>query len=133
MALDFSSLANAVRWLEEGLARYHADVSDTQILDGLIQRFEFTYDLAHKLLRRALEARSANPEELDRIGFPDLFRTGVEQGLVAGAWSDWRTYREMRNITSHTYDEAKAIQVVAAIPDFLAEVQALLDRLQSSQ
>lgn len=129
MPLDFSPLANAIARLDEGLSRYRTDESDAQIRDGLIQRFEFTYDLAHKMLRRTLEEAAANPEEIDRLTFPSLIRTGVEQGLVAGEWADWRTFREMRNITSHTYDEAKAMQVVAAIPAFLAEAEALLARL----
>lgn len=131
--LDFSPLTNAVARLGEGLMRYSADPSDTQIRDGLIQRFEFTYDLAHKLLRRALEAAAANPAEVDRMTFPALIRTASEQGLLAGDWTDWRTYREMRNITSHTYDEAKAVQVVAAIPAFLAEARALVERLQAGE
>ncbi|AXU18814.1 nucleotidyltransferase [Novosphingobium sp. THN1] len=129
--MDFSTFAHVITRLDEGLARYRSDESDAQIRDGLVQRFEFTYDLAHKMLRRALEAGAANPEEIDRLTFPDLIRTGVEQGLVAGQWADWRTFREMRNITSHTYDEAKAVQVVAAIPAFLAEARNLLQRLQA--
>lgn len=133
MSLDFSPLANAIARLGEGLARYLNDTGDTQIRDGLIQRFEFTYDLAHKMLRRALESAAANPEEVDRMSFPTLIRTGNEQGLLRGDWNDWRIYREMRNITSHTYDEAKALQVAAAIPQFLDEARELLGRLQSGQ
>jgi nucleotidyltransferase substrate binding protein (TIGR01987 family) len=133
MVLDFSALANAVARLDEGLARYLADTSDTQIRDGLIQRFEFTYDLSHKMLRRAIEEAWANPEEVDRMTFPTLIRTGIEVGLVSGAWEDWRTFREMRNITSHTYDEARALQVAAAIPGFLAQARSLLSQLQSSK
>ena len=132
MPLDFSPLAREVARLDEGLARHHAQPADEQLRDGLIQRFEFTYDIAHKLLRRALEAGAANPEELDRMTFPALIRTGFEQGLVAGDWPQWRLYREMRNITSHTYDEAKALQVAAAIPDFLGEARELLRRLEAS-
>lgn len=97
--------------LAEGLARYRADESDDQIRDGLIQRFEFTYDLSHELLRRALEAAAANPEEVDRMSFPTLIRTAAEQGLVGSDWAQWRTWREMRNITSHTDDEAKKLPV----------------------
>lgn len=132
MALDFTPLANAVTRLDEGLARYRADEEDSQIRDGLIQRFEFTYDLSHKMLRRALEAGAANPEEVDRMTFPTLIRTGNEQGLVGADWAAWRTWREMRNITSHTYDEGKARQVAAAIPAFLAEAQDLLARLRAA-
>ena len=42
MPLDFLPLANAVARLDQGLARYTADITDAQIRDGLIQRFEFT-------------------------------------------------------------------------------------------
>lgn len=131
MTLDFSPLTNAVARLEEGLRRYEADTSDTQIRDGLIQRFEFTYDLAHKMLRRVLEAAAANPEEIDRMSFPTLIRTAGEQGLIGSDWSDWHRYREMRNITSQTYDEAKALQVAAAIPAFLEEARDVLARLEN--
>ena len=54
MSLDLSPLQQAVTRLKEGLARYERDISDTQIRDGLIQRFEFTYELSHKMLKRHL-------------------------------------------------------------------------------
>jgi nucleotidyltransferase substrate binding protein (TIGR01987 family) len=129
MPLDFTPLESAAARLAEGLARHHAEPGDAQLRDGLIQRFEFTYDLAPKMLRRALEADAANPGEIDAMSFPTLIRTAEEQGYIAGGWDKWRTYREMRNITSHTYDEAKAAQVVAAIPGFLADVRELVGEL----
>jgi len=129
MPLDFTSLVNAVARLDEGLERYGRDPSDAQIRDGLIQRFEFTYDLSHRMLRRVLEESAAVPEEVDRMSFPTLIRTAAEQGLLRRGWEDWRLFREMRNITSHSYDEAKALQVAAAIPGFLDEARALVARL----
>lgn len=131
MPLDVSPLARAIARLDEGLARHRAEPADEQLRDGLIQRFEFTYDLTHKMLRRALEAAAANPEEIDRMSFPTLVRTGFEQGLLASDWSVWRVWREMRNITSHTYDEVKAQQVAAAIPDFLEEAREAFRRLDT--
>ena len=128
MQLDFSSFVNAVDRLKEGLERYNLDTGDTQIRDGLIQRFEFTYDLAHKMLRRQLESVSANPDQVDRLSFADLIRSVTEQGLIQSDWSAWRTWREMRNVTSHTYDEGKALQVVEGIPGFLAEAEDLVER-----
>jgi nucleotidyltransferase substrate binding protein (TIGR01987 family) len=129
MTLDFSPLRNAIARLDEGLCRHLSEPSDLQVRDGLIQRFEFTYDLSHKALRRSIEAASPNPEHIDQMTFPTLIRTGFEQGLIAGDWADWQGYREMRNITSHTYDEAKAREVTAAIPKFLKEAQALIEFL----
>lgn len=46
--IDIIPLINAVARLNEGLARYRQDITDLQIRDGLIQRFEFTYELAIK-------------------------------------------------------------------------------------
>ncbi|KPF53341.1 nucleotidyltransferase [Novosphingobium sp. AAP1] len=132
-ALDFTPLAHAVTGLREGLVRFATDEGDTQIRDGLIQRFEFTYDLSHKMLRRVIEAGAANPEEVDRMTFPTLIRTAAEQGLTGADWTDWRTWREMRNITSRTYDEGKARQLAQAIPAFLAQAQDLLARPEAAR
>lgn len=128
--LDITPLKNAFFRLEEGLTRYQSDITDLQIRDGLIQRFEFTYELSHKMLKRYLEATAANPEEFDTMTFQDLIRTGNEKGLLLGDWTDWRRYRDMRSRTSHTYDEETALQVVVGIPAFLAEVAFLVQSLQ---
>lgn len=128
--LDVTPLANALSRLEEGLARYAQDISDTQIRDGLIQRFEFSYEISHKLLKRHLEAVSATPEQFDAMPFSDLIRSGNEQGLLRGDWAAWRGYREMRSKTSHTYNEETAVQVVQGIPAFLEEGRFLLEKLR---
>lgn len=133
MALDLTPLSNAVHRLGEGLARYQADTSDTQIRDGLIQRFEFTYELSHKMLKRYLEMTAANPTEFDGADFQYLIRSGSEQGLLLSAWPQWRKFRDMRSKTSHTYDEDVALEVVASIPDFLTESKALLNQLAQRQ
>ena len=130
MALDLSPLVNAVGRLAEGLARYSKDVSDTQIRDGLIQRFEFTYELSHRTLRRYLQRISASPEAFDQMTFQDLVRSGNEQSLLRADWPEWRRYRDMRARTSHTYVASVAEQVVSCIPDFLAEVTSLRDQLR---
>ena len=133
MNLDLSPLQNAIARLEEGLARYRRDTADTQIRDGLIQRFEFTYEFAHKFLRRHLAAISANPAAFAEMSFADLVRNGSDAGLLDKGWPAWRVYRDMRSKTSHTYDEAVAVEVVAQIPGFLGEAGYLLARLQERQ
>ena len=128
--LDLSALLSAIDRLDEGLARYRTDPSDTQIRDGLIQRFEFTYEISHKMLKRYLEMASATPEQFDGMPFQDVIRSGNEQGLLLSDWPRWRTFRDMRSKTSHTYDEAKALEVVAEIPAFLEEAKYLRDQLK---
>lgn len=131
--LDLSPLTRAIERLKEGWARYQLDISDTQIRDGLIQRFEFTYEISHKMLKRYLESTSANPAEFDDMSFQDLIRMGNERGLLLGAWPEWRNYREMRAKTSHTYDEDIALEVVACIPNFQDEADYLHQKLRDAQ
>lgn len=128
--LYFTPLERALERLKEGWARYQATPLDEQLRDGLIQRFEFTYELSHKTLKRFLEQNSASLEEYDRMSFPDLIRSANEAGLLKSSWPEWSVYRKMRNLTSHTYNEIAAQQVVAAIPDFIAEVDFLLKMLR---
>ena len=128
--LNLAPLEKAVSRLTEGLARYEKDITDTQIRDGLIQRFEFSYEITHKMLKRHLEAVSPTPEQFDAMAFADLIRSANEQALLLGDWSAWKIYREMRSKTSHTYDEEIAIEVVHSIPAFLEEARHLLKQLQ---
>jgi nucleotidyltransferase substrate binding protein (TIGR01987 family) len=116
--------------LDEGLKRYLRDVSDMQIRDGLVQRFEFTYEISHKMLKRYLEYASPTPEQFDSMAFQDMIRSGNEQGLLLNDWTHWKQYRDMRSKTSHTYDENTALEVVAGIPKFLEESRYLHDRLR---
>lgn len=127
--IDLTPLTNAVARLAEGLERYLRDTTDTQIRDGLIQRFEFTYELSHKLLKRYLEVSSPTPGEFDAADFHYLIRSGSEQGVLLHDWPAWRRYREMRSKTSHTYDEKVALEVVEGIAPFLDEARHLLQRI----
>ena len=127
---DFTQFERAIQRLEEGLEEYQSDTSKTLIRDGLIQRFEFTYEQAHNVLKRYLKFASANPEMFDQMTFQDLIRTGNERHLLLGEWLDWRGFREMRTKTSHTYSEKLALAVVANIPRFLEEAIYLRDKLR---
>lgn len=131
IALDLRPLVNAIDRLGEGFARYQKDISDTQIRDGLIQRFEFTYELSHKTLKRYLEMSSASAAQFDSMPFADLIRTSNEQALLLSDWPRWRQFRDMRSKTSHTYDERVALEVVAEIPAFLEEARHLCAQLQA--
>jgi len=130
MKLDTASLGNAVRRLREGLARYEREPADEQIRDGLIQRFEFTYELTHKMLKRYLKETAASPDDIDRMPFADLVRSGNAQGLLRSDWPVWRRFRDMRARTNHTYDAQVASQVASAIPGFLEEAEHFYAELQ---
>ncbi len=130
MIMDISPLEKSIARLDEGLTRYQQHRKDAQLRDGLIQRFEFTYELSHKMLKRYLKLTSATPQLFDDMPFQDLVRLGNAQGLLHDNWPIWRKYREMRTKTSHTYDEEVALEVVTSIPDFLKEAIYLHEQLK---
>ena len=123
-------LKKALARLQEGYLRYQLDIKETQIRDGLIQRFEFTYEISHKMLKRYLERTSPNPEQIDAMSFADLIRTGNEQSQLLSDWNKWKVFREMRSKSSHTYDEGIALEVISVISDFIEEAKVLLSQLQ---
>ena len=94
-----------------------------------IQAFEYSYEISVKMLRRFLEMTEPNPSALDDATFQGLIRLGSERGLLKSDLPVWMEFRRQRGTTSHAYDEAKAAQVHAAIPAFLADAQFLLAAL----
>jgi len=136
MQLDFQPLANAIAQLEKSLAYAHspAAIADAglreQLRNSVIQCFEFTYELSWKMLKRFLEATEASPAELDLATFQSLIRLGNERALLKSDWNGWKTYRQARTDSSHTYDAAKAEAVFGIAPQFLDEAKVLLANLQ---
>lgn len=129
--LDFTSLTKAIASLSAALDAAKLRPGDEFVRDASIQRFEYTYELCVKFLRRQLEAMSDTPTEVDALGYRDMIRSGVERGLLKSE-EPWFGYRELRNITSHVYDPAKAGKVFGALPRFLRDARALHAQLRKA-
>lgn len=135
MKIDISPFEKALSQLERSLDYLHSDLArrdpglKEQFGAATIQAFEYSYELGMKMLRRQLEQVAANPAEIRRMDFMEMVRTGAEAGLVQDV-PNYRVYREMRNMTSHTYDEAKANEVLSVLGDFLQEMHLLRDELE---
>ncbi|MFM8464783.1 MAG: nucleotidyltransferase substrate binding protein [Burkholderiaceae bacterium] len=87
----------------------------------MVQRFEFTYELTHKTLKRFMALTGANPEDIAQMAFSDLIRTGNAQGLLSKDWADWKGFREMRGSTSHDFECDLLIIGVAGRPAHFPE------------
>jgi nucleotidyltransferase substrate binding protein (TIGR01987 family) len=135
MMLDFSPLENTVGQLEKSLkfARSPRALKDPELFEQLrnsvIHCFEFTYELSHKMLRRFLKEAAASPDDFEAMIFSELIRTGNEQGLLRSDWGIWKTYRQARTDSSHTYDEKKAVAVYEVAQDFVEEARFLSEKL----
>jgi nucleotidyltransferase substrate binding protein (TIGR01987 family) len=120
--LEVASFARALAKLEEALA-----LNETEIVrDALIQRFEFTFELAWKSCRHCLRDLGivANSPKA-------ALAEAHKQGWLADL-DGWLDLLEKRNLTSHTYREEIAIQVAAAVRSpGAALLRALLAQLQA--
>ena len=135
MALDLTSLRDALaalaasrRYLESDLAN-DPGLKD-QFRSAAIQAFEFSYELAFKFMKRQLEQMSPVPSSIDELTFAQVLRAAAEAGLISDV-QRFRQYREARNITSHSYNRAKAEQVVAVLPRFADDAAYLLAQLET--
>ncbi len=103
----------ALASFERELARLHEVLVENEtdiVRDALIQRFEFTFETGWRALYRWLRVRGAAVNE---EAFAVLPRAFANQLITDEAgWSELRRYR---NLTSHTYQEALAIEVAAVV------------------
>ena len=103
----------ALQQFENALARLHevVEVPETDIVrDALIQRFEFTFEAAWRAAYRWLRARGADVNEEAFAVLPRAFANR----LLADEGS-WNELRKKRNLTSHTYNRAIAVEVAAFV------------------
>ena len=127
--LDLSSLEKALTRLEYAVERSQKVPLDEEVRDSVIQRFEYSYELCWKMLKRQLEIDSQTPASIDAMGFKQMIREGAERGLIDNP-EVWFEYRRQRNITSHVYNETKAISVYKTALVFLQDAKRLLQKLK---
>jgi nucleotidyltransferase substrate binding protein (TIGR01987 family) len=94
---------------------------------GLIQAFEFTYELAWKTLKDYLSFQGIT----DLVGSRDTTREAFRQNIIADG-DGWMMMLTDRNRTSHTYNEATAEEIVANVHARYVELfRALASTLQA--
>jgi nucleotidyltransferase substrate binding protein (TIGR01987 family) len=137
--LDLTPLRQSLKSLEDGLDvvrdtawfNQQTDKVSHTLIAGVIQNFEFVYEISTKMLRRRLEMDALNPSEVDFANFRDVLRIASEKGLIINV-QDWFGYRQMRNITPHTYDHQKAQQVYEGTQAFMVDARRLLANLEDA-
>ncbi|QEH48476.1 nucleotidyltransferase substrate binding protein [Aggregatibacter actinomycetemcomitans] len=95
----FENYKRALNQLETALHEY-ADTNLDIIKEGIIQRFEFTHELAWKLMQDILQAEGV----VDILGSRTATRMAFNRGLIQQG-GIWLEMVKSRNITVHTYDE----------------------------
>lgn len=112
-----------VRWLQrlnnfrKALARFNegVDTGRARALSelekqGVIQAFEYTYELAWKLMQDYLRWQGYD----HLTGSRDVTREAFSAGLI-GEGETWMRMLQDRNLTSHSYNEKTANAILANI------------------
>lgn len=125
--------AKEIRWkqrfqnFEKAFLQFDEAVSTIDKLsvlekEGLIQRFEYTFELAWKTLKDFLESQEVEAK------FPrDVIKKGFQYEIISDG-EMWMEMLEKRNLMAHTYDEEifeKAVSQVVNL--FYPEVKKLYD------
>jgi nucleotidyltransferase substrate binding protein (TIGR01987 family) len=139
MALDLSSLRKAITAFGALQART-SDMAWMASLDdvlrfglkaGVIQHFEFTYELCWKFIQRWLRDNAVAADADHPRTRKDLFRQAARFGII-GDPTPWFAYGDARNLTSHAYDEVKVDVIHQLTGQFLTDAQALLAALEAA-
>ncbi len=119
--ISVEPLSKALDSLSRGLNEKKTDI----VRDACIQRFEFTFELSWKLLKRYIESE----QNMIESNIKNLFREAGKLGLIESV-EDWFAYLDARNRTSHTYNESTAEEVFRVAHKFEKSAQFLKSRLE---
>lgn len=114
-----------VQRLSEALSELDQNPDSTVIRDGVIQRFEFTFELAWKSLREYMADQGA---DMSGVVFSKQVLKAAYAGQIIDDEQVWLAMLAARNVTSHVYDDKQAAQIAAEIRDrFMAPLAALAE------
>ena len=95
--------------------------------DSVIKRFEFTYEMAWKLMMSYEKSNGV----LQLMGSKDVVRNAISMSLIENGEA-WMDMSDARNRTSHLYDEGMAKDVIDAIVnDYYPLLQDLLRKMET--
>ncbi len=127
----FHNFKKALTQLEQAVMLAESRELSSLEKQGTIQAFEFTHELAWKTQKDFLQARG-NPEI---YGSHDATREAFKTGLI-GDGEIWMEMIESRNLSSHTYNESVADEIVAKIISsyviLFTDLRTALERLANN-
>ncbi|TGE37151.1 nucleotidyltransferase [Desulfosporosinus fructosivorans] len=117
---------NALQRLKEADKEFNRQGVSDVVRDGVIQRFEFTYELAWKTTKVFLEDSGI----IDINSPKAVIKEAYAQKLISDE-KTWLLMLNDRNMTSHLYREEIAVEIAERISGFyITEFVLLLKELQ---
>ena len=122
-----SQFERTVENLREVLSKITPTTPDRAVFrDSAIQRFEIAFDVAWKALREKLRADFG----MDAASPKKCFQEAFKQGILAND-TLWLDMTDMRNETTHAYNELFAEEVLGKLPSITEALEKLLWKLKN--
>ncbi len=133
--------AHDIRWIQQRFGHYSkalgqlreaVELAQNRPLSkleeqGLIQAFEYTYELAWNTMKDYFDAQG----EINLNGSRDTFRLAFKRGIIEDG-ETWMDMIKSRTLTSHTYNEDVAKKIAADIVNrYYPEYKKLHSRMES--
>ncbi|MBO5436018.1 nucleotidyltransferase substrate binding protein [bacterium] len=128
--LDLTLLKNSLATLKECWTDLNIQQDEKikiYIKDSCIQRFEYTYESAKKIMNKFLKKEYDKTEK--DLSINNIFREMYSLGLIEN-FENWVEYREKRNITSHEYNLKLTYTILDCVQNFINDVEFLVDNLE---
>ena len=118
--ITITPLIRAQKAFDEAVAKAQTQLEQ----DGAIQRFEFTYELLWKTLKKILAFKGIN------INNPrDVFRAVAKEGLIQDP-TFWFEVIKKRNMTTHIYSEIYADEIFKFLPQFQKQLSEVVKKIK---
>lgn len=119
-------LKNAKDRLKEALTEEANDLA----IDGVLHRYEFTFELAWKTLKNYLEYLGV---QLDTGSPREIIKESFAHHLITNG-EIWLKMMLARNSLSHLYDEENSRQIYYAIKnEYFAEIEKLVEFFENNK
>ncbi len=126
LRIKLTNFSNALQRLEEASLEFKQRNASDVIRDGLIQRFEFTYELAWKTTKEYLSDLGIVDKNSPKVVIKEAFA----QKIIKNE-KNWLLMLNDRNMTSHIYKETMAQEIAKRITEvYISEFNDLLNELQ---
>ncbi len=129
--LDLTKLQQVITRLRQSIDVYSKEPENVFYLDSVVKRFEYTFEVSRKILRRYLIDSDSQVAQIPVLELQRFVELGLQAGLLRGDWTVWSGLRHARNLTSHDYGEEKAREVAEAAVPMLEEATFLFEALRS--
>lgn len=130
MEIDITNLKSAFKTLQSSMEKLdknrHCDFVD-MLEDSCIKRFEYTLEIARKIMKKVLKKVYGKSEE--ELTVNNVFRFMQGYNFIP-SWENWKNYYEKRNNTAHEYNLEKSRALIEIIPQFLDDTENLIKNLE---